>query len=185
MSTRLGEQLCQRGNMFRRRLRQHAMPEIENEGSASRACARISRTARSNDRPADQQRDRVEIALHRQPRACNCSRAKPSGTDVSIADRIDAGFRRVALDRKARQPRGNPMIGTAGNICFSRVDDLSRRFDDPALKAGFRQDPGPTVKQLHSVDPGLDLPRQVDNCWLRRSARSAPQSPADRDRPKP
>ena len=60
----LGQKPCQRRDMFRRRLRQDPMPEIEDERPVTER--RADRSYGSFHRlTADQQRDRVQISLHR------------------------------------------------------------------------------------------------------------------------
>src|SRR6266851_3402989 len=136
------------------------MPEVEDERPA---------TESNTDRPdllphhrsSDQKRDRVEITLYRRPHLQPLTGINARGRGID-ADRINTGLRDIALIEEPGAARKTD-YRHCRKALFQPRRDAPRRLDDPALEAGFRQDSGPAVEQLHGIGPRGDLPRKIGN----------------------
>src|SRR4029077_3180539 len=142
---RLGEQPRQRRNIFWRGLRQHAMPEIEDERTAGERGANLANLA-LHRRSADNECNRVEITLHRYP-PLQLFAGKTAGEATIDADRVDATLCRIALIEEPSGTREPDYRNRREALLQPRRDALCR-LDDPTLEAAFGQDPRPTVEQL-------------------------------------
>src|SRR5215510_10299478 len=151
---RFGKQLGECLYAFGRRLRQHAMSEVEDEGSIAKQPAQVSHRSLERRAASDQQ-NWVEITLNRRERLQPLTGV--AGWDHLIkADPVDPSLSDVALVENTRATReaNDRMIRKAP---LQGRNDGSRRFDDPAPERRFRQDACPSVEELDDFGARLDL----------------------------
>ena len=110
-------------------------------------------------RPARDQRQRIEIALHRHARLHMIAHESEIDRPVE-AHRIDRNLLHVAQQGGADPARKSDHLRVRHLRAHLR-DDLLRRRDAPAAKFLRRQNPGPGIEDLHRIDPGLQLPDQI------------------------
>src|SRR5712691_5984472 len=119
------------------------MPEIEDERAAAE-CPANRANLPLHRRPANQQRNRVEIALYRHPPLQPLA-GKRAGNHGIDTDRIDSGLRNIALVEEPRATR-KTNHRDRWKLLLQPIRDGPRRLDDPSFEAGLGQDPRPTVK---------------------------------------
>src|ERR1051326_2638005 len=144
--------------MLRRRLRQYAVPEIEDEWAAAEGAPDFANLSRHH-LPADEKCDRVEIALHdHTPLQFLAGKAvRHRGVD---ADRIDTALCNVARIEEPGAAR-KADDGHRREAFFQPSDDLPRWLDDPPLEAALGQNPCPAIEELHDIGPRCDLCREI------------------------
>ena len=145
-------------HMGDRRLRQDAVAEIEDERSVAES--RQDRIDLAIERSAAREQcQRIEIALHR-PAALDLVAGKAAIDHPVEPDRVDSNAVHIALN-SVPAPRGNPMIFASGTRCAQPRDDPPRRIDAPARELVGSEHAGPGVEELHGIDPGLELGREI------------------------
>src|SRR5262245_53303853 len=141
-------------DMDDRRLRQDSMPQIEDEGSLGKGLERQIDGAVECS-ATDEQHEGVEISLHRQTRL---ELAGESRIDRPVkTDGVHSNILRVGHKRGAG-PAWKSDDLCAGQLAANLCDDASGGFDAPSAQLFARQNPGPSIEDLHRVDPRLELP---------------------------
>jgi len=134
------------------------MAEIEDEPPLAECGTELLDTLLQR-RPADHQQNRVEVALHGKPRLQPVAGGARRHGRIE-ADRVDPGLGRIALVEQPGAAR-EADYRDIREALFQRGDDLARRIDHPALEGRFGENSGPAVEQLHRLDAGRDLRRQI------------------------
>ena len=130
---------------------------------------------------AGDQRQRIEIALHRDAVLHALADQRRLGRPVD-ADGIDAG----CLDISRQQRAG--ASGKADDLRIRHflahaLDDAPGRLDRPAREFARRQHAGPGVENLQHVGAGLELPEQILDRILDQHVDDFRERLADGDRP--
>src|SRR5215469_1216984 len=154
LSKELGESL----NVFRRCLRQHAVPEIENIISSAEHPTQSPHRF-FEGRSSGNQQDGIEITLNRPVR-------------LQFFARIHERHRRIETDP------GNPSLpqivlvqdtgatwetnnGAMRETCFQGCNDALCRLDHPTYERPLRKRSSPAIEQLNYLGACFDLARQV------------------------
>ncbi len=117
------------------------------------SASRIASTRRVELRSAGDEKQRIEIALHRKMHLQ--SRLHPAERQARVAaDRIDAGLPGVALGEHASAAR-EADHGRLRRFRLDLLDEPLGRSDAPALELVLRQAPGPAVEDLQGTRAGL------------------------------
>ena len=179
--------------MRNRRLRQHAVAEIENKG-ASRESLQNGIDGTVERRTPDQQHQRIEIALNR-PFFLNPI-AREAKLDHPVEpNRIDGNCRNIRRQLGTGAARETDYF-RSGNAPANRGDDPGTWLDTPLTKFIRRQHSRPCIEYLHRIDAGLKLPDQITRRGLDQDLDQFAQMPRDagkqtgvpgagRDRPAP
>src|SRR5260370_17668264 len=136
--------------MCERRLRQDAVSEIEDEGPLGKCLDYVVHRAIERS-AADEQRQRVEVSLHRHAPLDLITRKNGINRPIE-ADRIDRDVFDVAQERGTDATRKSDHLRTryvAAYFC----DDASGGTHTPAMEFVRRQTPVPATENLPRITP--------------------------------
>src|SRR5215471_11325410 len=145
-------------HMCDRRLRQDAVSEIEDEGPLGKHLKYVLHRAIERS-AADEQRQRVEISLHRHAPLDLITRK--NGIDRPIeTDRIDRDVFDVAQERSADATRKSDHLCARYLAAHLRNDALGGT-DTPSMEFVRRQNAGPGIENLDHIGASLQLVDQI------------------------
>ena len=130
------------------------MAQIEDEGSLGegREC-QIDGAVECGT--TDEQHEGVEISLHRQARL---ELAREDWIDRPVkTDGVHSNILHVGYERGPGSAWKSDDL-CAGQLAAHLRDDASGGIDAPSAQLFRRQNPGPSIEDLHRVDPRLELP---------------------------
>ena len=117
--------------------------------------SRMRLASRSSAGAADQQHDRIEVALHADLRLQLARR--PVRADAGVDRQRGEGVGAPVHQRRRTDQAGKGEDRHVRMACAHRMGDAHHRLDRPAEQLLLGQHPGPRIEQLHGVGAGIDL----------------------------
>src|SRR5262249_31095860 len=144
-------------HMCDRRLRQDAVPEIEDEGPLGKYLEYVVDRAIERG-AAHEQRQRIEVSLHRHA-PLDLITGKNAINRPIEADPINGDVSDVAQERGAHPTRKSNHLRARYVAAYLRDDALSGT-NAPAMEFLRRQNAGPGIENLYRIRTCLQLPDQ-------------------------
>src|SRR5215469_10119637 len=145
--------------MSHRRFRQHAMAEVDDEGTASEGAPNYLYTFGHGGAPCHQVQW-IEVTLHWANRLQSLARDAQRDGAVE-AERRDAAAAKIGAVQEtgAAREADNRHVRVA---FFECVNNTPGRRDHPSLEVRLRQHAGPAIEELHRLGASGDLAPQID-----------------------